>query len=673
MADFFFFNMSRGATGALPSPALLSSGEWSTPRALGLQGSLTASSTQSRPNSTPANLLSASLSASRRVVRSGLEASGTIGSGGANRLLVLDGSPPGGSGQAPRPPSSTSVSRQPTTTVASARCSSDQQSSKPLTSTASGGARLDTSTAATRYRDDDDAVVMDESLSAASSGGGGDATSPTASSSDSSSGSSSPAKNHRRRLSEKRRGGHASPTSTRTHDAPFSPVSTKQRPAVNPPKNLAVAPLSSVTMEAAVASKQPPGGGAALPDVVSPLRLKEFCLASPHSGGETVLARRPATSSALRQSCSVRINLGRRDLIGKGSFGSVFRAIDQDTNRIIAVKEIMVLPGPQREEQLEKLNREISVMERLERHPHIVQLLGHHFDGNNTFRLFMEFMTAGALTSLVKCFGPMLESQAQRVTRQVVEGLAFLHSRRIAHRDLKGDNILLDTNGNVKLADFGTAKEIATNNHGNTVAGTACFMAPEVIRGTGHGLEADIWSLGCCVLEMLTGRPPFSQLVNSPAAAAPMMGPARGSPDAGEVRPNSAEMRPAPSNPYAIMMRIAEMADRGGDVPLPAGLSDRCTSFLRRCLQTDAMLRPTAEELLRDPWIRDVAASDAATASGIKEGGLIYPPSAPSQEQHHFGPPSTRAAPRRSAATRHAEAASPTSQVSTAVPVGRGS
>eukprot|EP00658_Telonema_sp_P-2_P034168 TRINITY_DN24964_c0_g1_i1.p1 TRINITY_DN24964_c0_g1~~TRINITY_DN24964_c0_g1_i1.p1 ORF type:complete len:228 (+),score=41.78 TRINITY_DN24964_c0_g1_i1:59-742(+) len=142
----------------------------------------------------------------------------------------------------------------------------------------------------------------------------------------------------------------------------------------------------------------------------------------------------------------------------------------------------------------------------------------------------------------------------------------YLHDRKIAHRDLKGDNLLLETDGTVKLADFGTAKELATQ--AMSVAGTAYFMAPEVIKGIGHGIEADVWSVGCCVIEMLTGKPPFSDLKNQ----------------------------------YAIMMRIAE-SDTSLDDMFPPNASPAVLHFLRRCVVRDPSQRATCSELLREDWI----------------------------------------------------------------------
>jgi hypothetical protein len=274
------------------------------------------------------------------------------------------------------------------------------------------------------------------------------------------------------------------------------------------------------------------------------------------------LPRRPAT-------CGVggrprHIAMGRRELLGKGTFGMVYRAMDLDTNRIIAVKEIIMAPGSSRPEQLEKLRREIAILQKLD-HPNIVKCLGEHWDGQQHLRIFMEYVAGGTVTSMLRSFGPLSESQAARYADQMLRGLTYLHGKRIAHRDLKGDNLLVDVDGTLKLADFGTAKELATQS--KSVAGTAFFMAPEMVKGVGHGIEADVWSAGCCIVEMLTGKPPFSHF----------------------------------SNQYAIMMHIAELAE--GSFPVPPGASLSCKDFLRRCFRKDPAERATVAELLRHEWI----------------------------------------------------------------------
>ena len=111
-------------------------------------------------------------------------------------------------------------------------------------------------------------------------------------------------------------------------------------------------------------------------------------------------------------------------------------------------------------------------------------------------------------------FGVFGEPLIRLYTRQIVEGVSYLHAMGIIHRDIKGANILVDADGIVKLADFGASKQLqnvmGASVQQQSLKGTPYWMAPEVIKQTGHGRQADIWSVGCTMIEMLTGKPPWS-------------------------------------------------------------------------------------------------------------------------------------------------------------------
>jgi serine/threonine protein kinase len=95
-------------------------------------------------------------------------------------------------------------------------------------------------------------------------------------------------------------------------------------------------------------------------------------------------------------------------------------------------------------------------------------------------------------------------------TKQILEGLEYLHVNNIVHRDIKGSNVLVDRNGVCKLADFGNSKRLYCTKNDNQIKGTAHWMAPEVIKQLKYGRFSDIWSLGCTIIEMATGSPPWS-------------------------------------------------------------------------------------------------------------------------------------------------------------------
>jgi serine/threonine protein kinase len=250
--------------------------------------------------------------------------------------------------------------------------------------------------------------------------------------------------------------------------------------------------------------------------------------------------------------------VSKKELLGKGTFGCVYRALDRDTNRIFAVKEI---PTP-------AITRsEIDLLGSLS-HKNIIKLYGVR-QSEGLMEIFMEYVSGGNISSVIKQFGVLTETQARIYTIQILDGLIYLHDKKVIHRDLKGDNILVEVDGTVKLADFGTAREVqGTQGVAKTVTGTTSFMAPEIIKGSGYNTAVDIWSLGCCVLEMLSGKPPFSEFANQ----------------------------------YAAMFHIAGLTSTASMIP--EGLSAEGMDFLAQCLRVEPTARSSAQTLRDHPWCR---------------------------------------------------------------------
>ncbi|KAL0950739.1 hypothetical protein HGRIS_007513 [Hohenbuehelia grisea] len=297
--------------------------------------------------------------------------------------------------------------------------------------------------------------------------------------------------------------------------------------------------------------------------------------------------------------------------VGAGAFGSVYRALNLDDGRLMAVKEIRLRELSGVPNLHEAIAQELKVMEGLQ-HPNIVQYYGIEVHRDKVY-IFEEFCQGGSLASLLE-HGPIEDERIiQLYTMQMLEGLEYLHSRNVSHRDVKPDNILLDHHGVIKFVDFGAAKTIVQNqrsmqrsrrvaigmmgpNEMNSLTGTPMYMAPEVIKNikTPHLVGTmDIWALGCVVLEFATGKKPWSNL----------------------------------DNEWAIMFHIG-VATQHPPLPEPGQLSDLGIHFIKQCLIIDPARRPIAADLLSHAWILDLKAELARYQEeevGLDEPSLSAP------------------------------------------------
>ena len=210
----------------------------------------------------------------------------------------------------------------------------------------------------------------------------------------------------------------------------------------------------------------------------------------------------------------------RGQLIGKGTYGRVYLGMNATTGEFLAVKHVEVntkVAGQDKDrikEMVAAMDQEIDTMQHLE-HPNIVQYLGCE-RRELSISIYLEYIPGGSIGSCLRKHGKFEEPVVRSLTRQTLEGLAYLHGQGILHRDLKADNILLDLDGTCKISDFGISKKsdnIYGNDVTNSMQGSVFWMAPEVVRSQGQGYSAkvDVWSLGCVVLEMLAGKRPWSK------------------------------------------------------------------------------------------------------------------------------------------------------------------
>ncbi|XP_074656666.1 serine/threonine-protein kinase 4-like isoform X2 [Tubulanus polymorphus] len=192
--------------------------------------------------------------------------------------------------------------------------------------------------------------------------------------------------------------------------------------------------------------------------------------------------------------------------IGRGSYGSVFKSLHKESGQVLAIKQVPV------DTDLQEIIKEISIMQQCDS-PYIVKYYGSYFK-NTDLWIVMEYCGAGSVSDIMRLRNKTLtEREIATILSFTLKGLEYLHQRKKIHRDIKAGNILLNTEGHAKLADFGVAGQLTdTMAKRNTVIGTPYWMAPEVIQEIGYDCVADIWSLGITALEMAEGKPPYGDI-----------------------------------------------------------------------------------------------------------------------------------------------------------------
>ncbi|KAM0855682.1 hypothetical protein ACQ4PT_049619 [Festuca glaucescens] len=315
----------------------------------------------------------------------------------------------------------------------------------------------------------------------------------------------------------------------------------------------------------------PPAPGACSPLPPSPTAC------SPLPPSPTACSPLPSSPTSCLQSQS---QWRKGKLLGSGTFGQVYLGFNSENGQFCAIKEVQVISDdPHSKERLKQLNQEIDIL-RQPSHPNIVQYYGSEMT-EDTLSIYLEYVSGGSIHKLLRDYGPFKEPVIRNYTGQILSGLAYLHGKNTVHRDIKGANILVGPNGEVKLADFGMAKHISSFAEIRSFKGSPYWMAPEVIMNSkGYNLAVDIWSLGCTIIEMATARPPWHQYEG-----------------------------------VAAIFKIANSKD----IPeIPDIFSEDGKSFLKLCLKRDPASRATASQLLDHPFVQDHPAVRAAKSSALR-------------------------------------------------------
>ncbi|CAH8525383.1 unnamed protein product [Schistosoma turkestanicum] len=260
--------------------------------------------------------------------------------------------------------------------------------------------------------------------------------------------------------------------------------------------------------------------------------------------------------------------------LGDGAFGKVYKTQKRDTNLLAALKRVDF----DSEDELEDFMVEIDILTNF-KHKNILSLHEVYIYENKLW-MYLELCGGGALDSIMETLEkPLTEAQIRFISREVLQGLGFLHEKLIIHRDMKAGNILLTLNNEIKLADFGVSAKLADEKQKRfTFIGTPYWMAPEVIncetsKDAPYNWKADIWSFGITLIELAQRRPPHNS-----------------------------------TNPTRVLLTILK-----SDPPTlsrPHLWSSKFKLFLARTLQKDPNQRPECKDLLLDPFVSDVTESD---------------------------------------------------------------
>jgi len=287
----------------------------------------------------------------------------------------------------------------------------------------------------------------------------------------------------------------------------------------------------------------------------------------------------PSTSVSACSNQSHALRWRQGEEIGSGSYGHVYMAQCKSTGHIFAVKVSKHSREGEDKKVCETLEKELSICKNL-RHRHIVACLGHEFV-NRRLYIYLEYVPGKSLRHMVNEFGPLEPPLLVKATRGMLKGLNYLHKRNppVAHRDLKGANVLIDLQFCVKLADFGCSKCDDMSKSFSKV-GSIHWVAPEVLNDAGHGRKADIWSLGCVVIEIATAADPWG------AGAFDNM-----------------------------MQAMYVIAASQRTPPIPDALSESARSFVSLCLQRSPAERASASQLLQHPCLQSESSASSCCFS----------------------------------------------------------
>ncbi|MCJ8736913.1 hypothetical protein PDJAM_G00017730 [Pangasius djambal] len=268
-------------------------------------------------------------------------------------------------------------------------------------------------------------------------------------------------------------------------------------------------------------------------------------------------------------------------LLGKGSFACVYRAKSVNTGLEVAIKMIDK-KAMHKAGMVQRVINEVEIQCRL-KHPSVLELYN-YFEDSNYVYLVLEMCHNGEMSRYLKDRKkPFTEEEVRHFMHQIVKGMLYLHTHGIMHRDLTLSNLLLTSSMNIKIADFGLATQLKLPSEKHfTMCGTPNYISPEVATRSAHGLESDVWSLGCMFYAFLTGRPPF---------------------DTDTVK-------------HTLSKVVL------GEYQMPTHVSAEAQDLIRLLLQKNPVLRPSLSAVLDHPFMTQ-SGSTSSKDSGGSDGGSM--------------------------------------------------
>ena len=276
--------------------------------------------------------------------------------------------------------------------------------------------------------------------------------------------------------------------------------------------------------------------------------------------------------------------------VGNGGFGTVYKAMHNSSKQIFAIKIIDYTKGCNNDKNNISFNyksiiQETSIMKLINESNYIIKYYGSYYSHrSNTIWLILEYCSSGSAVDLMLSMERTLsEVEVSTIMKMVLKGLIHMHKLNLIHRDIKGANILLSEDGYAKLGDFGVGIQMSDEEYRTSKKGSPYWMSPQVVLKKKYDMKTDIWSLGITCLELVEGQPPYSNL-----------------------------------SPQEVLEKIAEKPPKAEDIINEMEHTSNFINFVNLCLEIDPKKRPSADVLIKHPFIKELSKGEDYLKNLIK-------------------------------------------------------